>query len=407
MNNRPPRRITSDEKEMFLSLKPDDITLELLQNLFADRWDTEKHKVIGSQFETYDEMELKAGEYTNKETIVTNCGLFIVNKFLIEPHFVPYLGYINDTIDKKRFGKIEDTMAYYILEDESDQLLLQYYDFLDRLTWLTFTFHAEICASKTIKSMKPLPKIKAAKKAAMPKIDQAIKDGDTPTIVRIQNDLVKLAEDELKDDPSYELYKSGARGAFDNAYRQGQIMKGPVWNASKGKFDVMVNSLYEGARKEDLQTMANAIVSGIYPKSIGTGECGYLTKKLSATFQSNVLGEKGSDCGTKALCEVTLTKDNASLYHYHYIKEGSNYVRFDPTTESKYIGKTVKMRLPTCCIGKELCNRCAGDRYYMLGIKNLGLTNGRVSNSLLRARMKQAHDATVRMSTLTADELFV
>lgn len=120
-----------------------------------------------------------------------------------------------------------------------------------------------------------------------------------------------------------------------------------------------------------------------------------------------MLGEKGSDCGTKALCEVTLTKDNASLYHYHYIKEGSNYVRFDPTTESKYIGKTVKMRLPTCCIGKELCNRCAGDRYYMLGIKNLGLTNGRVSNSLLRARMKQAHDATVRMSTLTADELFV
>ena len=407
MNNRPPRRITSEEKEMFLSLKPDDITLELLQNLFADRWDTTKKKVIGSQFETYDEMALKAGEYSNKEDIVTNCGLFIVNKFLIEPHFVPYLGYINDTIDKERFGKLENTMAYYIQEDETGQLLVQYYDFLDRLTWFTFTFHTEICASKTIKSMKPLPKIKAAKKAAMPKINKAIEDNDTPTIVRIQNDLVKLAEDELKDDPSYELYKSGARGAFDNAYRQGQIMKGPVWNASKGKFDVMVNSLYEGARKQDLQTMANAIVSGVYPKSIGTGECGYLTKKLSATFQSNVMGPKGSDCGTKALAEVTLTQSNASMYYYHYIKEGSNYVRFDPKTESKYIGKTVKMRLPTCCIGKELCNRCGGDRFYMLGIKNIGLTNGRVSNSLLRARMKQAHDATVRMSTLTADELFV
>ena len=136
-------------------------------------------------------------------------------------------------------------------------------------------------------------------------------------------------------------------------------------------------------------------------------ECGYLTKKLSATFQSNVMGPKGSDCGTKALAEVTLTSSNASMYYYHYIKEGSNYVRFDPKTESKYIGKTVKMRLPTCCTGKELCNRCGGDRFYMLGIKNIGLTNGRVSNSLLRARMKQAHDATVRMSTLTADELFV
>lgn len=95
------------------------------------------------------------------------------------------------------------------------------------------------------------------------------------------------------------------------------------------------------------------------------------------------------------------------MYYYHYIQQGTQFVRFEPANEDKFIGKTVKMRLPSVCCGKKLCNRCAGDRFYMLGIENVGLTNGRVSNSLLRARMKQAHDATVRVSTLTADEIFV
>ena len=270
--SRPARRVTKEEKEMFLELKPDDITLELLQNLFADRWDADAGKVIPAQLETYDEIPLKKGEYTNKEDIVTNCGLFIINKYLIEPDFVPYLGYVNYTLDKKGFQKIENIMAGVIMEDETGELVPKYYKFLDRLVWITFTFHSEICASKTIKSMKPLPKVQAEKRKRMPELKKAIENDDMVTVVRIQNDLVKVAEKELEEDPSYELYKSGARGAFDNAYRQAQVMKGPVWNESKKKFVVMTNSLYEGASKEDLQTLANAIVSGVYPKSIGTGE---------------------------------------------------------------------------------------------------------------------------------------
>lgn len=59
MVERAPRRINKEEKDMFLALKPDDITLELLQDLFANTWDPEKHKVIPSRFETYDEIVLK------------------------------------------------------------------------------------------------------------------------------------------------------------------------------------------------------------------------------------------------------------------------------------------------------------------------------------------------------------
>lgn len=406
MVNRPPKTLSDDEKKIFTDLEVKDITLKLLQDLFANRWNPEKKTVEPSRFETYDEFKLSPNEFHNKEAITTNCGLYIVNKFLLGPDFIKYTGYINDEITKKRYGKLEHDIAYYILTDESGELVEKYFEFLDRLTWLVFTFHSEICASKTIKSMKPLPKVMAEKEKMLKKYDKEIKAGDVKTAVKIQNDLTKIAEEELKDDPSYELYKSGARGAFDNAYRQAQIMKGPVYNGATKSWDIMTNSLYDGATKKDLPTMANAIVQGVYPKSIGTGECGYLTKKLAATFQSNVLDDRGSDCGSKALMNVKLTDKNSEMYFYQYIVEGSKFIRFDPTTKSKYVGKTVKMRLPTCCTGKKLCNRCAGDRYYMLGIMDIGLTNGRVSNSLLRARMKQAHDATVRIADLPLDELY-
>ena len=97
---RPKRKITEEEKKMFLSIKSDEITQELFDSLFADKLDNntlndKTPKIIPSKFNTYDEIDLKAGEYFNKENITTNCGLFIFNKFLIEPYFQKEVGYVN------------------------------------------------------------------------------------------------------------------------------------------------------------------------------------------------------------------------------------------------------------------------------------------------------------------------
>ena len=62
---RPKRTISESEKQYLLSLKPDDITLDLLHELFADTYDKEKRKVIPAKFNTYDEFALKKGEYFN------------------------------------------------------------------------------------------------------------------------------------------------------------------------------------------------------------------------------------------------------------------------------------------------------------------------------------------------------
>lgn len=409
---RPKRTITDEEKKMFLSLNSDEITQELFDSLFADKLDTKTAdskdpKIIPSRFNTYDEMKLKAGEYFNKEDIITNCGLFIFNKFLIEPYFQKEVGYVNFEITKKGLSKIDNMIATAIMLDETGEIVKKYIEYMNRLCWLAFTLNTQICSSITIKTAKPLPKVTALKKKLLKENADAIAKNDAITYKHIQDQLVEAAQEELKDDPSYELYSSGARGSFDNAYRQWLCTKGPIWNAHKGEFEIVTNSLYEGIPKENIPSLANAIVSGFYPKAIGTGECGYITKQLSAAFQSVVLDERGTDCGTQLTATVTLTESNMHYYLYHFIKSGSKYIRLGPSNQDKYLGKTVQIRLPDFCIGKKLCNCCAGDRYYLLGINNAGLTFGRVSNSTLRAKMKKSHDSTVRTYVLKADEIFV
>ena len=412
------RTITAEEKAMFLVLKPDDITQTLFDSLFTDTVDPDKMvknpktgvmepKIIPSKFNTFDEMTLNAGEYFNKEKVVTNCGLFIFNKFLIEPYFQEEVGYVNFEITKKGLGKIDDMIATAIMLDETGECVRKYIEYMNRLCWLAFTVNTQICSSLSIRTAKPLPKVQARMKQLLAENKEAIEQNDAITYKHIQDELVKVAQEELKDDPAFELYSSGARGSFDNAYRQWLCTKGPIWNAHKGEFEIVTNSLYEGIPKENIPSLANAVVSGFYPKAIGTGECGYITKKLSAGFQDVVLDERGTDCGTGLCDTVTLTKDNMHYYLYHFIKKGSSYVRLEPSNQAEYMNKTVEIRLPDYCIGKKLCNRCAGDRYYLLGIKNAGLTFGRVSNSTLRAKMKKSHDSTVRTYVLNQDDLFV
>jgi hypothetical protein len=412
------RTITAAEKQMFLDLKPDDITQTLFDDLFADKLDTTKQvkdpdtgkmvpKIIPSKFNTFDEMTLEKGEYFNSEKVLTNCGLFIFNKYLIEPYFQKEVGYVNFEITKKGLGKIDDMIATAIMLDETGECVTKYIEYMNRLCWLAFTVNTQICSSISIKTAKPLPKVTARKKQLIAENKEAIENNDAITYKHIQDELVALAQEELKDDPSYELYSSGARGSFDNAYRQWLCTKGPIWNAYKGEFEIVTNSLYEGIPKENIPSLANAVVSGFYPKAIGTGECGYITKKLSAGFQDVVLDERGTDCGCKNCATVTLDKTNMNYYLYHFIKSGGKYIRLEPSNQDKYMGKTVQIRLPDYCIGKKLCNRCAGDRYYLLGINTIGLTFGRVSNSTLRAKMKKSHDSTVRTYILDPKDIFV
>lgn len=398
------RTITDIEKQMFLELDESDITKTFLIDIFSDRYDATQTKIIKSKFNTYDEFVLKKGDYPSiKEDVLTNCGLFITNKFLFEKDWVGVIGYMNTPMDKSQIQRIDNTLAATVLEDETGEIQKKYIKYLNKLTWLELTFHTEICSTLSLKSSKPLPEIQKRKKQLLTKYDKEIKEGNVEVATKIQEELIQLAKELLKDDQTIELYDSGARGAFDNAYRQDQLIKGPIYNAANKRYEIMTNSLYEGASKTDLAAFANAVVSGQYPKAKGTAESGYSAKKINAALQSEALDEQGTDCKSKSPETIELTKDNISAYKYHYIVDGGKPVRLDDSTSKKYIGRTVKIRMPSTCTGNKICNICAGDRFYLLGTTEIGLTANRLANTLLQGGMKLAHDSTVRTFDVAKD----
>ena len=184
------------------------------------------------------------------------------------------VGYCNKPLDKKELGRIKSLIDTALLED--DITTEQYInDFLQPYTWLEYTFNTEISTSLTVKGMVELPAIKKRKAELIKKYEADFKSGDnnraTVAAVKMEEELIELAKEEMKDDPSMDLYRSGARGAFDNAYKNGQVMTGPVYNISKHEYEIVTNSLANGISKENVPTMANSVVGPAYAGAIATG----------------------------------------------------------------------------------------------------------------------------------------
>lgn len=132
----------------------------------------------------------------------------------------------------------------------------------------------------------------------------------------------------------------------------------------------------------------------------GTQVSGYMSKELLAAFQTETLADKDSDCGSKRTITVTLTEGNYDNFIYRYIKEGSKLIMLDNENKSKYLGKTVQMRSPMYClgIGKDrcICNKCAGDFYYKLGKKDIGLLSSKVATTLTQLGLQKFHQNLVK-----------
>ena len=141
---------------------------------------------------------------------------------------------------------------------------------------------------------------------------------------------------------------------------------------------------------------------------VGTQGSGYITKQYYAAYQSIQCDEEGTDCGTKLGLELTLTEDNIEKYYYQYIiKKNGGYECLTSENKDKYLNKKVKIRSAMFCKNDKICSVCAGKIFYMLGIKNIGLTTGRVPNTLLNAGMKNFHNAKVKFDKVDINKLLL
>lgn len=399
-------RISEQDKQYLLSLKPEDITYELGMQLFADHVKKVDGQVIEvkSRFEPHDYFKLNAGEYINKETIITTVGSFIFNKFIIEPRFAEFMDYNNEVINSDGLKDLENKLSKLLLEDKITTT--DFADYLDRIQWLGMQFHEPLAASFTMRGLKPIPKVVKRREELIKQNKEALEKGDVMVMSAIEKELVELAKAEISDDPSMDLYYSGARGSIPNNYKQLSIVKGPVYNRTIGKYQFIQNSFFEGLRKEDIAAAGTNVINGQYPKSCGTAVSGYKAKQVSSLGQAVMLRKDVPDCGTKGYLELVIPPSMKSKFLYRYVVDNGKLVLLDDSTMDKYVGKKIKLRsIMYCGCDSGVCMTCAGRLFEKLQIDSIGLTTSTLTGALLNLKMKSFHDTSVKINEINLDDM--
>lgn len=392
-------------KEFLVGLKQEDITRDLIEENLVNHYDKATKKLVKPKFHWSDEFSLKKGECHNDTDIAkTNVGLFIYNKFIIENLLEDILGYWNEPITDKVLGKIEGKINEALVKDKIT--VDDYAEYENRLQWI-LAIHTMVCGSFTKASISPNKEIIAKRDRLNKANKEKLDAGDAITAIKIENELIEDAKKKLEGDPSMELFDSGARGNFANNYKNISIQRGPVKDPISGKYRINTRSFSEGIEKENIPEMASTIVQGAYPKAVGTRVGGYLTKKMYAEFQNIVLGPKGSDCGSKRTLEMELTDSNKNDLLYRYIVDGKHLVKLVPENISKYMNKKLHVRSPMFCTSEHICNVCYGDKAYMIGVKNVGLTAAKIGSNFINLGMKSFHDATMKLNHIDPKKILL
>jgi len=386
--------------EELMRIKPDDISSSFLKKCFANTLKTKAKYKPNTHF------SLPKGKYYNESTIDTTIGRFIFNKFLFEANgLIEIIGYQNIILSSDGLGDLEGKLSSLLMDDKIT--VKQFSDFLNRIFWLGFNSAPYLNPSLDYDILMPKKKVEDRKKQLLKDNKEALDRNDPIVTTQITNELTALAKEELKDSDAYRIYKSGAKGSFGNNYKNNTIMRGSIRSlADPTVFHTAPDSLVGGISKESYPYFADMTVAASASRAINTQDGGYQAKQYMSGYQSAVLGEKDSDCHSKGYIEFKLTKFNKKMFMYRYIIDNGKLVMLDGETIDKYVGKTVKMRSPMFCTDDKICNKCAGELFFKLGIENAGLTTTKATGVILNSSMKAFHDTSLKINKIDPFQYF-
>ena len=392
-------------KQYILGIKESDITSSFIYDLFG-----EFNGV--SKCNTYDLIEIPAGLYgpegkKNKNKFMTTVGIWIFNKWFIEQDLFDLFGYINKIIDGDQLEDMNQILSYALMEDRiSVQVLKKYL----MKTQLAMQFVTVLAPNYSEELLTVSVKIDKKKDALIKKYKKELDEGNTVIAKQIEDELIAYAKDLLKDDPALDSFVSGARSNINNNFKNMFIWKGATRDPnpdSKQEFRIATSNYMEGIKREEYSLYANSGIEGAYSRGKKTEHGGYLENLTTMAYQDLILDEPGTDCKTNRHIEVVLTKKNINRYIYNNIIESSGkLVELNSMNMDKYIGKKVKMRMAYLCPHEKPCNACAGNFYYKIGVRNVGLTLMQVFSIYKNKSMKAFHDSTVQLVEIDTMKAF-
>lgn len=403
------KHISEVDQNKYLALQPDSITLPLLTSMFADTVDSSvKDRNTGkrkARHNTWDIISIPKGYFFEGSPAADiTIGRFIANKFLFESSgIISILGIFNNVMNKGSIGAIDNLVGQIYMEDKINRQ--QFNSYLEHRDTLGYWLNGMLAHTISERMLKPLPEIEKKKAELCKQYEKELAEGNIDVMTKISDDLVAYAKELLKDDPGMDLYDSGDLD-FGNNYKNNAILKGAVINKITNEYDFISSSFMGGIEVKDIPAHANSILASQYPASIATADAGYMGKKLLALLQMMEIDEPGTDCGTKQLVPIKITKHNSKDMLYTYIDNGSGQlIMLTKDNINSYIGKTVNMRSPMTCVTDKICSKCAGNLFYMLDVKHAGLFATQISHSALNLGLKAKHNSLVELYTFKPDEL--
>lgn len=385
------------------SVKPEEVNKNFIYDLFSKTTETLENGDIvikDPMFFPYEEITVKKGQLVNVfEDTQTTVGRYIYNLVMIVPAFGDIIPFVNKTLNGSEIDNFDLELSRLLIGQKITGE--QFGKYKDRTVW--FNNFSEILMPGQSLNLIVLPTpIRKELIRLINENREAIKNDDYITYLKnVEEPIVKFAENWYKEnkDPGWPLY--GVRGSpkFGNNFKNMFLEVGPIFDVAKGHFRISPTSFSEGIPPEEFALFSNAAISGAYDRAVGTAYSGAKTKEFSAAFQSLIID--GEDCGTDRTINIKVEENNINDILWCYVKgSDGDWVLITPENVNKIIGKTVKSRTPLYCKGDNICQKCAGELYRRLGIKNAGLTLMKLTSCFLNAKLKNMHDATVKLITI-------
>lgn len=282
MEKRVSKMITKKEDiEYLLSVKEPDITTSFIMENFADFGN-------GPRFQPYDLIEVPAGVYGgkipdgkdkyNKNKFVTGVGRLIFNKFFFEsvPELLDVIGYIDEDVTKKVYGKTLNKLGYLMMEDKIDEKT--YKEFCKK-SQKVMPYVSILAPNHSDNMLTITKKINKRKEQLLKEHAEELAANDDNAVKvfdQISNELLDYARELMKDDPAMDMFISGAGGSFENNFKNMFIMRGAVKDPTPNKgYNLITSNYIDGISKDEYSALANTLAAGPYARSKKTEVGGY------------------------------------------------------------------------------------------------------------------------------------
>lgn len=373
---------------------------------------TGKIKIIQAKYRTTDYFDLPKGFLKNQpnDQPNTTIGSYLFNAFILCNAFENgKVAYYDKPFNKDNYGSFCSNIANGLLQGTIT--VDEYGKFASMVVWLSY-FTELFMPGVSLNFIVPNKELMNYKKQLLEENKDLLKNKTVSTDDvakfedKVENPLKKKAKELLKDDPTMRVYEL-SKPSFGNNYKNSNIINGPLFDPVSGKYKINTNCYTQGITKESFDLLANKAMSSSYSRAVATQDGGTMTKYLSVAMQNIKLGPKGSECGTKGYLNFYVDKAHwgAILYDYMIESDGS-LTLITPELKDKLIGKTIKLRTPLYCKAHDYyCNHCTGDRYYRLGITDIGMTATTSTGTITNKNMKAMHDVSVKTSEMNIANL--